>query len=148
MHGAWLATNFKCDRKFTDQGIDLPQKHLWVWATLEITAYETIFVHADVESSGAGIFDCGRSILFHQGKHTQGAADGGLSLPVVQQLAELASLGACMCSPPQELRCAQRHFLGVICFFDAVSAAFLTEMFAKLISARMQDAHVQRVPLH
>lgn len=48
-----------------------------------------------------------------------------------------------------ELRGAQRHFLGVVLFLDAISAALLTYMLAeKLISGRMQDAHVQRVPIH
>jgi hypothetical protein len=37
----------------------------------------------------------------------------------------------------------------VVFFLDAVSTAFLTQMFAKkLVGVRMQDAHVQRVPLH
>src|SRR4029077_4464700 len=92
---------------------------------------------------------CCRSVFFYQGKHPQDAADAGLSLPVVQQLTELASLGTGMCSAPQELRCAQRHFLGVILFLDAVSATLLAQMLAeKLVGVRMQDAHVQRIPLH
>src|SRR5579885_1673275 len=116
---------------------------------LQITTHEAIFVHADVESGGAGIFDCCRSVFLDQGKLSQDAADAGLSLPVVEQLAELADLGACMCSPPQELRRAQWHFLWVIFFLDAISAALLTQMFAKeLVGVRMQDAHVQLVPLH
>src|SRR5215475_10027979 len=98
---------------------------MWVRPAFEITAHETVFIHCDVESSSAGIFDCRRSIFLHQGKHTQDAADAGFSLPVVQQLAELAGLGACIGSPPQELRRAQRHFLWVIFFLDAISAALL-----------------------
>ena len=100
-------------------------------AALEVTAHETVFVHCDVEGSSAGVFDCCSSVFLHQGKHAQDAADAGLSLPVVQQLAELASLSAGMCSPPQELRRAERHFLWVIFFLDAVSAALLTQMFAQ-----------------
>src|ERR1700741_109130 len=118
-------------------------------ATLEVTTHETIFDSADVESSRAGIFDCRRSIFLYQGKHSQDAADACLSLPVVQQLAELASLAACVCSAPQELRRTQRHFLWVIFFLDAISAALLTQMFAKkLVGVGMQDAYMQRVPLH
>src|SRR5262252_8326382 len=116
---------------------------------LQIAAHEAVFVDSDVESSSTGIFDCRRSVFLHQGKHTQDAADAGLSLPVVQQLAELASLGACMCSPPQQLRRAQGHFLWVIFFLDAIAAALLAQMLAeKLVGVGMQDAHVQRVPLH
>jgi hypothetical protein len=74
--------------------------------------------------------------------------DAGLFLPVVQQLAELASLGACVCSPPQDLRRAQRHFLWVIFFLDALSAALLAQVLAKkLVGIRMQGGHVQHVPL-
>src|SRR5215471_5052884 len=98
---------------------------------LEITAYEAVFVDSDVESSSTGIFDCRRSVFLHQGKHAQDAADAGLSLSLIDQLAELASLDAGMCSAPQQLRCAQRHFLRVIFFLDAISAAFLAQMFAK-----------------
>src|SRR6516164_2448255 len=116
---------------------------------LEIAAHEAVFIHCDVDSCRAGIFNCCRSVLFYEGKHTQDAADAGLSLPVVQQLTELASLGACMCSTPQELCCAQRHFLGMVFFLDPVSAALLAQMLAeKLVGIGMQDAHVQRVPLH
>src|SRR5215472_2371324 len=118
-------------------------------SALQITTHETIFVNTDVESCGAGIFNCSHTVFLHQRKHSQDAADAGLSLPVVQQLAELASLGAGMCSPPQQLCRAQWHFLWVIFFLDAISAALLTQMFAKkLVGVRMQDAHVQLVPLH
>src|SRR5436189_2090295 len=80
---------------------------------------------------------------------TQDAADAGLSLPVIQQLAELAGLGAGMSSSPQQLRRAQRHFLGVIFFLDAIAAAFLTQVLAKkLVGVGMQDTHVQLIPLH
>ena len=93
--------------------------------------------------------NCRHTVFLHQGKHPQDAADTGLSLPVIQQLAELARLGAGMSSSPQQLRRAQRHFLGVIFFLDAISAALLTQMLAKkLVGVRMQDAHVQRIPLH
>src|SRR4029077_11883230 len=98
---------------------------------LEIAAHEAVFIHCDVDSGRAGIFNCCRSVFFYQGKHPQDAADAGLSLPVVQQLTELASLGTGMCSAPQELRCAQRHFLGVILFLDAVSATLLAQMLAE-----------------
>jgi hypothetical protein len=64
------------------------------------------------QSSSAGIFDCCRSVFLHQGKHTQDAADAGLSLPLIDQLAELADLHSGMFGAPQELRRAQRHFLG------------------------------------
>src|SRR5262249_62047832 len=71
------------------------------------------------------------------------------AVPVVQQLAALARLGACWCSPPQQLCCTQRHFLWVVFFLDAISAALLAEMLAqKLVGAGMQDAHMQRVLLH
>src|SRR5215472_17486132 len=60
-----------------------------------------------------------------------------------------SSLGACMCCAPQELRRAQGHFLWVIFFLDAIAAALLAQMLAeKLVGVGMQDAHVQRVPLH
>jgi hypothetical protein len=40
-------------------------------------------------------------------------------------------------------------FLWVVFFLDAIPAALLTQMFAKkLIGVGMEDAHVQRVPLH
>src|SRR5215510_12370290 len=116
-----------------------------MWAALEIAAHETVFVHANVESSSTGIFDCRCSVFFHQGKHTQDAADTGLSLPLIDQLAELAAEhGATVTA-----RRAQRHFLGEIFFLDAIATALLAQMFAKkLVGAGMQDAHVQCVPLH
>src|SRR5208337_5384583 len=64
-------------------------------------------------------------------------------------LAELADLGAGALSTPQELRCAQWHFLGVVFFLDAIPAALLAQVFAKeLAGAGMQDTHVQLIPLH
>src|SRR5262252_4961200 len=112
-----------------------------MWAALEITAHETVFVHADIESSSAGIFDCCRSVFLHQGKHTQDAADTGLPLPLIDQLAELADLRSGMFGASQQLRRAERHFLGVILFLDAIPAAPLAHMFAeRLFGERMQDA--------
>src|SRR5580700_2005159 len=120
-----------------------------MWPALEITTHETVFTHADVDSRTAGVFHRCRSIFLHERKHAQDAADACFSLPVVQQLAELARLGACMCSPTQELRGAERHFLWVVFFLDAISAALLTQVLAKkLVGVRVQDAHVQRIPLH
>ena len=49
----------------------------------------------------------------------------------------------------RQLRRAQRHFLWVVFFLDAVSAAPLPQMFAKkLLAVRIEDAHAQPVPLH
>src|ERR1700740_3733031 len=113
-------------------------------ATLEVTTDETIFDSADVESSRAGIFDCRRCLFLHQGNPSQDAPDACLSLPVVQQLAELASLAACVCSAPQELRRTQRHFLWGIFFLDAISAALLTQMFGKkLVGVGMREPYMQ-----
>src|SRR5215470_14899738 len=120
-----------------------------MWAALEITAHETVFVDSDVHSSGTGIFDCRRSVFLNQRQHTQDAADAGLSLPLIDQLAELADLRSGMFGAPQQLRRAQRHFLGVIFFLDAIAAALLAQMLTQeLVGAGMQDAHVQRTPLH
>src|SRR6516164_8522531 len=99
--------------------------------TLEIAAHETVFADADVESSSTGIFDCCRSVFLHQGEHTQDAADAGLSLPLIDQLAEFADLRSGMFGAPQQLRRAQRHFLGVIFLLDAIAAALLAQMFAQ-----------------
>src|ERR1700740_1269738 len=68
--GSFWLLDFEIDEiaihvKFTDQGIDLTQKHLWMRAALEVTAHETVFVHADVESSAAGISDGRRSVFLH-----------------------------------------------------------------------------------
>src|SRR5215469_3374513 len=116
---------------------------------LQITAHETVFVHADVESRSTGIFDCCRSIFLDQGKHSQDATDGGLSLPVVEQLAELADLSSGVFGASQQLRRAQRHFLWVVFFLDAISAAFLTHMLAKkLVGAVLEFPHVPFIPLH
>src|SRR5271155_783674 len=52
-------------------------------------------------------------------------------------------------SRPQELRRAERHFLRVVFFLDAISAALLAQVLAKkLAGAGMQDTHVQLIPLH
>src|ERR1700752_2469442 len=118
-------------------------------AALEITAHETVFAHADVESRGTRVFHRCRSVFLHQRKHTQDAADAGLSVSVVEPLTELARLRACVCSAPQQLRRAERHFLGMIFLLDAVAATPLAQMLAeKLIRVRMQDTHIERVPLH
>jgi hypothetical protein len=70
-------------------------------------------------------------------------------LPVIDQLAELADLGSGVFGPPQELHRAQRHFRGVIFLLDTVPAAFLAQVLAEeLVGVRMQDPHVQCVPLH
>src|SRR5438105_15351358 len=54
-----------------------------------------------------------------------------------------------MSSSPQQLRRVERHFLGVIFFLDAISAALLTQVLAKkLVGVGMQDTHVQLIPLH
>ena len=63
--------------------------------------------------------------------------------------AELADLRSGVLGAPQQLRRAQRHFLWVVFFLDAISAAFLAQVFAKkLAGAGMQDAYVQLIPLH
>src|SRR5215470_2349995 len=100
-----------------------------MWAALQITAHETVFVHANVESSSASIFDCCCSVFLHQRQHAQDAADTGLSLPLINQLAELADLRSGMFGAPQQLCRAQRHFLRVIFLFDAIAAALLAQMF-------------------
>ena len=56
--------------EFANEGIDLAQEHLRMRTALQITAYEAIFVHADVESGGAGVFDRRRSVFLDQGKHS------------------------------------------------------------------------------
>src|SRR5438445_3953468 len=84
-----------------------------------------------------------------RGMHSQDAADAGLCLLLIDQLAELADLGSGVFGAPQELRRAQRHFLGVVFLLDAISTAFLAQVLAKkLVCTGMQDAHVQRIPLH
>jgi len=55
----------------------------------------------------------------------------GRSLLLIDQLAELADLGSGVFGTPQELRRAQRHFLGVVFILDAISAAFLPEVLAR-----------------
>src|SRR2546425_572034 len=81
--------------------------------------------------------------------HSQDAADAGLCLPLIDQLAELADTGSGMFGAPQQLRRAQRHLLGVVFFLDAISATSLAQVLAKkLAGAGMQDAHVQLIPLH
>src|ERR1700751_374193 len=94
-------------------------------AALQIATHEAVFVYADVESGGAGIFHRRRSVFLDQGKHSQDAADAGLCLPLIDQLAELADLSSSMFGTPQELRSTQWHFLGVVFFLDAIPAAFL-----------------------
>jgi hypothetical protein len=51
-------------------------------------------------------------------------------LLVIDQLAKLADLRSGVFGAPQKLRCAQRHFLGVVFFLDAISAAFLAQVLA------------------
>jgi hypothetical protein len=109
-----------------------------VWAALQVTAHEAVFVHADVERHGAGVFDCRCPVFLHQGKHSQDAAEAGLSLPVIDQLAELADVGSGVFGPPQQLHRAQRHFLGVVFLLDAVPTASLAQVLAeKLVGVRM-----------
>src|SRR5215472_4054225 len=52
-------------------------------AALQITAHEAIFLNADVQSHGAGIFNGRHAVFLHQGKHSQDAADADLALPVI-----------------------------------------------------------------
>ena len=117
--------------------------------TLQVTTHETIFVYAQLERSSAGVFDGCSPVFLDQGKHSQDAADAGLSLSVIDRLAEPADLRSSMFGPAQQLGRAQWHFLGVIFFLDAISAALLAQVLTKkLVGVRMQDTHVQRVPLH
>src|SRR5215472_10199344 len=103
---------------------------------------------ADVHHGGAGIFDCRGSVFLHQRKHPEDAADTDLSLLLIDQLAELADGDSGMFGATQQLRRAERHFLRVIFFLDAISTSFLAEMLTKkLTRVRMQDAHVQLIPL-
>src|SRR5215831_11161590 len=104
---------------------------------------------AEIDRGGAGIFDCRGSVFLHQGKHPEDAADADLSLLLVDQLAELADGSSRMFGATQQLRCAEWHFLWVVFFLDAISTTFLAEMLTKkLARVRMQDAHVQLIPLH
>src|SRR6266566_5228237 len=81
--------------------------------------------------------------------HSQNAADAGLSLLLIHQLAEFADLGSRMFGATQQLRGAERHFLRAIFFRDAISARFLTQVLAKkFVGVWIQDAHVQLIPLH
>ena len=62
------------------------------------------------------------------------------------QYADLVSGAA---RPVQQLSGTERHSLRIVFGFDAIPAAFLTNVLAeKLIRAGMQNAHVQRIPLH
>src|SRR4029077_6155628 len=100
-------------------------------AALQITAHEAIFMHADVESGGAGVFDRCRPVFLDQGKHSQDAADACLCLPLIDQLTELADLGSGVFGASQELRCTQRQFLWAVFFRDTISAPFLAQVLAK-----------------
>src|SRR6266705_2021473 len=69
--------------------------------------------------------------------HSQNAADAGLSLLLIHQLAEFADLGSRMFGATQQLRGAERHFLRAIFFRDAISARFLTQVLAKKFGCAM-----------
>src|SRR5258707_12889274 len=94
---------------------------------LKITAHEAIFIHADVESGGAGVFDRRRSVFLDQGMPSQDAADASLCLPLIDQLGELAAPGSRIFGAPPELRRAQREFLGAVFLLDAIPAPFLAQ---------------------
>src|SRR6516165_5050378 len=97
-------------------------------------------MHPDIESSGTGVFDRGCPVFLDQGMHSQDAADAGLALLLIDQLAELADLGSRMFGATQQLRGAERHFLRVIFFLDAISASFLAQVLAKkFVSVWIQD---------
>ena len=83
------------------------------------------------------VFDRGHTVFLHQGKRPRMPADADLSLLLVDQLAELADGGSRMFGATQQLRCAERHFLGVIFFLDAISTTFLAQMLTKKL-ARVQ----------
>src|SRR6516225_12395244 len=122
---------------------------MWVRTAFEIAAHEAVFMDAEIDRGGAGIFDCRGSVFLHQGKHPEDAADGDLSLLLIDQLAELSDGSSRMFGATQQLRGAERHFLRVVFFLDAISATFLAEMLTKkLARVGMQDAHVQLIPLH
>jgi hypothetical protein len=122
---------------------------LRVRTTFEIAAHEAVFMNADVEGHHTGIFDRRHTVFLHQGKHPKDAANAHLSLLLVDQLAELADGDSRMFGATQQLRGAERHLLGVIFFLDAISATFLAQLLPKkLACVRMQDAHVQLIPLH
>jgi hypothetical protein len=54
-----------------------------------------------------------------------------------------------MARSAQQLSGTEWHFLWVVFALDAVPTAFLADMLTeKLIRVGMQDAHVQRIPLH
>src|SRR5215469_10463249 len=97
----------------------------------EIAAHEAVFMDAEVDRGGAGIFDCRGPVFLHQGKHPEDAADADLSLLLVDQLAELADGGSRMFGSTQQLRCAERHFLRAIFFLEAISTTLLAEMLTK-----------------
>jgi len=90
------------------------------------TAHEAVFMDADVDRHGAGIFDRGGPVFFHQGKHSEDAADAGTAVLLVDQLAELTDGGSRMFGATQQLRCAEGHFFRMVFFLDAIAAALLT----------------------
>jgi hypothetical protein len=78
-----------------------------------------------METRGASSVSLGWTRIFGgdspREKHSQDAEDASLSLLLIEQLAKRAHLGSGVFGAPQELRCAQRHFLGVVFFLDAIS---------------------------
>ena len=78
----WLLLDFEIDEiaisvSSRNQGIDGVETSAGAGG-VPITAHEAIFLHADVESGGASVFDRRRPVFLDQGMHPQDAADAGL----------------------------------------------------------------------
>src|SRR5258708_15492340 len=114
-----------------------------------MAAHEAILRPPDLQGRSAGIFDCRRTVFPGQGKDSQDAANACFTLSLIDGHTQYADLISGVACSPQQLRGAQRHFLWVVVGFDAIPAAFLADVLAeKLIRAGIENAHVQRIPLH
>ncbi len=116
---------------------------------LQIAAHKAVIADADFQSRGASIIDGGGAVLLGQRQHAQDAAHGSLSVGLMHAAAKRADLRAGSVGAAQQLQRAQRRLLGPVLVLDAMAAARLAQVLAQqLARARVQQAHVSRIPLH
>ena len=119
-----------------------------LWPTLQVTTNEAVLVDAQFKGGSTGIFDGRHAEVFGERQHTENATNAGLSLMLVDCLAECADVGPGSAGASQHLSRREGRLFRIVFRSDAMPAAFLPDMLTQqLVRSWIENTDVERIPL-
>src|SRR5579863_1811215 len=135
--------------QLADERIDLAQSQWRLRAAFEIPANETVLGHSQFQGRGTGFLRGGTAILLGQREQAHYAAQSGFALALMDHVADSADVLSCLVGSLQQAQRMRRRAPGAIFVADTMRAALLLDVFAQqLAGARIEQAHIHRIPLH